>query len=107
MITAATNGIVMITEAAEIVPSGISNLELPVKNAIDAGTVRAADELVSVIASRNSFQTKKAVSRPAVTSPGAASGSTTFRNAWKYVAPSTSAASSSSFGISLKNEVRM
>src|ERR671926_1899990 len=71
-ITAATIGIVMTTEAAEIVPSGISNFELPVKNAIDAGTVRAADELVSVIASRNSFQTKNAVSRPAVTSPGAA-----------------------------------
>ena len=58
-------------------------------------------------ASRNSFQTKKAVSSPAVTRPGAASGSTTLRKAWKCVAPSTSAASSSSFGISLKNEARM
>ena len=39
--------------------------------------------------------------------PGAASGTTTFRNAWKCVAPSTSAASSRSFGISLKKETRM
>jgi hypothetical protein len=73
-ITAATSGIVITTDAAEIVPSGISNFELPVKNAIAAGTVRAAEELVSVIASRNSFHTKIAVSSPAVTRPGAASG---------------------------------
>ena len=44
---------------------------------------------------------------PAVASPGAASGITILRNAWKRVAPSTSAASSRSFGISLKNDTRM
>src|ERR687897_599724 len=83
MITAATSGIVITTDAALIVPSGISNFWLPVKFATDTGTVNAFGELVSVTASRNSFQTKKAVSRPAVTRPGAASGRITLRNAWK------------------------
>src|SRR5215211_2851710 len=83
MITAATSGTVMTTEAALIVPSGISNFWLPVKFATETGTVYAFGELVSVWASRNSFQTKKAVRRPAVTRPGAASGSTTLRKAWK------------------------
>ena len=53
------------------------------KFATATGTVNAFGELVSVCASRNSFHTKKAVRRPAVTRPGAASGSTTLRNAWK------------------------
>ena len=61
MITASTSGIVMITtDAALMVPSGISNFWLPVKFATD-GTVNASGELVSVTASRNSFQTKNAV----------------------------------------------
>ena len=77
------------------------------KNAIAAGTVRAFDEDVSVTASRNSFQAPMNVRMPAVARPGAASGTTTLRNAWKCVAPSTSAASSRSLGISLKNETRM
>ena len=47
------------TDAALIVPSGTSNCWLPVKNAIAAGhRCDASGELVSVIASRNSFQTK-------------------------------------------------
>src|SRR5215204_5765240 len=70
MITASTSGIVMTTDAALIVPSGISNFWLPVKFATETGTVNAFGELVGVCASRNSFQTKKAVRRPAVTSPG-------------------------------------
>ena len=82
-------------------------LRLPVKNAIAAETGRTLRRVVSVIASRNSFQTKMNASSPAVTSPGAASGSTILRKAWKWVAPSTSAASSSSCGISRKNEMRM
>ena len=82
-ITASTSGMVITTEAAEIVPSGISNFWLPVKFATATGTVNAFGELVSVWASRNSFQTKNAVRRPAVTRPGAASGRTTLRNAWK------------------------
>src|SRR5215213_1905873 len=80
--TANTIGTVITTEAALIVPRGISNFWLPVKNAMAAGTVRALEELVRVTASRNSFQTKIAVRSPAVTSPGAASGSTTLRKAW-------------------------
>ena len=79
----------------------------PVKNAIAAGTVRAFDDEVSVTASRNSFHAPMKVRIPAVARPGAASGTTTLRNAWKCVAPSTSAASSRSFGISLKNDTRM
>ena len=94
-------------EAALIVPIGIWNCELPVKNAIAAETGRREGSLVSVIDSRNSFHAKMNASSPAVTRPGAASGSTTLRNAWKCVAPSTRAASSSSLGISLKNDVRM
>ena len=42
-----------------------------------------------------------------VASPGAASGTITLRKAWKFVAPSTSAASSRSLGISRKNDTRM
>ena len=64
-------------------------------------------ELVSVIANRNWFQDSMNASRPAVTKPGAASGRTTLQKAWKCVAPSMSAASSSSRGISLKNDARM
>ena len=60
-----------------------------------------------MIASRNSFQVAMNVRIAVVARPGAASGTTTLRNAWKCVAPSTSAASSRSFGISLKNETRM
>ena len=77
------------------------------KNAIAAGTVRAFGDDVSVTASRNSFQAKMNVRIAAVAMPGAASGITIFVNAWKCVAPSTSAASSRSFGISLKNDTRM
>ena len=79
-------------------PNGSSNCVDPVKNAIAAGTVRACVEDVSVIASRNSFQATMNVRIPAVARPGAASGTTTFRNASKFVAPSTSAASSRSLG---------
>ena len=79
----------------------------PVKNAIAAGTVLAFDDEVSVTASRNSFQAPMKVRIPAVARPGAASGTTTLRKASKCVAPSTSAASSRSFGISLKNDTRM
>ncbi len=77
------------------------------KNAIAAGTVRAVFDDVSVVASRNSFQAAMKVRMPSVARPGAASGTTTLRNAWKCVAPSTSAASSRSFGISRKNDTRM
>ena len=56
------------------------------------------------MASRNSFHAQMKDSRPAVTRPGAASGITTLRKAWKCVAPSTSAASDRSRGISLKND---
>jgi hypothetical protein len=77
------SGTEMTTDAAEMVPSGRSNCVEPVKNAIAAGTVRALGDDVSVIANRNSFQTPMKVRMPAVARPGAASGTTTLRNAWK------------------------
>jgi hypothetical protein len=51
--TSTINGIVMVTRAALIVPIGIWNWLLPVKNAIAADTGRRAAVLVSVIDSRN------------------------------------------------------
>ena len=71
------------TEAAAIEPAGKSNCELPVKNAIAAGTGRALADAVSVIANRNSFHTKMNASSPAVTRPGAARGRTILRNDWR------------------------
>src|SRR5947199_6816468 len=76
MITSTISGTVIVTVAAAIVPSGIWNCWLPVKNAIAADTGRRLAELVRVIESRNSFHAKMNASSPAVTSPGAASGIT-------------------------------
>ncbi len=95
------------TDAADCVPSGISNCEDPVNCEIATGVVRASREEVSVSASRYSFQAAMKARIAVVASPGAASGMITFRNAWKFVAPSTSAASSRSRGISRKNDTRM
>src|SRR5215216_4637698 len=72
------SGTEIVTDAALIVPSGCSNCTDPVKNAIAAGTVRALEDEVSVIASRNSFHAAMNVRMPAVASPGAASGTTTL-----------------------------
>jgi hypothetical protein len=101
------SGIEIATDAADCVPSGTSNSDDPVNCEIATGAVRAATELVSVVASRNSFHAAMNVRMAVVARPGAASGTTTLRNASKCVAPSTSAASSRSFGISLKNDTRM
>ena len=60
-----------------------------------------------MLASRNSFQAAMNARMAVVARPGAASGMITFRNASKFVAPSTSAASSRSLGISRKNDTRM
>ena len=89
--------------AAAMLPVGEVNCESPVKNAIAAGTVRAASEDVSEIANTKSFQQKMKTRIAAVNTPGAASGTITLRNAWKGVAPSTCAACSRSHGISRKN----
>jgi hypothetical protein len=75
------SGTEMTTEAAAMLPYATSCSVAPVKNAIAAGTVRARDDEVSVTASRNSFQAPMKVRIPAVARPGAASGTTTFRNA--------------------------
>ena len=86
-----------------MLPVGAVNCDSPVKNAIAAGTVRAASDDVRVIAKMKSFQQKMKTRIAAVNTPGAASGTITLRNAWKGVAPSTCAACSSSHGISRKN----
>ena len=57
---------------------------------------------MSEIPNTKSFQAKKNVRMAAVNTPGAASGTITFRNACQGVAPSTCAACSISQGISRK-----
>src|SRR3954453_4003731 len=96
-------GMVTTTEAAAIEPAGKSNCELPVKNAIAAGTVRARLVDVSDVANRKSFQAKMKTRIAEVKTPGAARGAMIRRNAWNGVAPSTRAALSRSHGISRKN----
>src|SRR4030095_7320038 len=89
-------GIVITTAAAEIEPVGSSNWESPVKNDSAAGTVRDRSVEVSEIANRKSFQQKMNTRIALVTTPGAASGAMTRRNAWVGVAPSIFAAFSRS-----------
>src|SRR3954452_2571896 len=101
--TMITIGIVTTTAAAAIDPVGSSNCDPPVKKASVAGTVREASVEVSVVANRKSFQQKMKTRIAAVKTPGAASGTITFVNAWNGDAPSTAAACSSSHGISRKN----
>src|SRR5690348_16727767 len=100
-------GTVITTAAAAIDPVGCWNCELPVKNAIAAGTVRADSVEVSEIANRKSFQQKMNTRMAVVNTPGAASGAMTRRNACPGVAPSIFAAFSSSQGISRKNADRV
>src|SRR4051812_41964906 len=100
-------GIVMITEAAAIDPTGDSNCELPVKNPMAAGTVRARIVEVSEMANRKSFQQRMKTRMAVVNIPGAARGAITRTKAWNGVAPSTLAAFSSSHGISRKKAERV
>ena len=78
------------------------NCELPVKNPMAAGTVRARVVEVSEMANRKSFQQRMNTRIAVVNMPGAASGAMTLVNAWNGVAPSILAAFSSSHGISRK-----
>jgi hypothetical protein len=100
-------GIVMITAAAAIEPTGAVNCEAPVKNVMAAGTVRALSVAVSEMAKSSSFQHTMNTRIAVVTMPGAASGAITFVNAWNGVAPSILAAFSSSQGISRKKADRV
>src|SRR2546430_3478670 len=101
--TMMTTGTVTTTDAAAIAVVGGANWDSPVKNASAAGTGRARLVEVSEIPKTKSFQQKKNVRIAAVKTPGAASGTMTFRNACQVVAPSTWAACSISHGISRKN----
>src|SRR6476469_10615635 len=95
-------GIVMTTAAAAIEPVGAVNCELPLKNPMAAGTVRARVVEVSEMANRKSFQQKMNTRIAVVNMPGAARGAITLVKAWNGVAPSIFAAFSSSQGISRK-----
>ena len=74
-------GMVMTTAAAAMEPVGSSNCELPVKFAIATGAVIARSVEVNDSARSRSFQAKMNTRIAAVTTPGAASGAMTLRNA--------------------------
>ena len=67
------------------------------------GKVCALGVAVKISANRNSLHAKVKMMMPAAMIPGAASGISTRQKAIQRVAPSTSAASSSSSGISVRN----
>src|SRR4029078_11782138 len=96
-------GIVTITDAVASWAYGGLNGSGPTKNDIWAGTVREAVVDGNERASNKLFHAEKDVRIAAVNTPGAASGTITFRNACHDVAPSTCAACSISHGISRKN----
>src|SRR5450755_3459460 len=100
-------GTVTTTAAAVMSPIGWVNWDAPGNCAMAAGTVCAALVEVSEMAKMKSFQQMRNTMMNVVTIPGMASGAITLRNAWKGVAPSTSAACSSSHGISRKNAERV
>lgn len=65
---------VTMTEAAMIVPRGISNCEPPERSAMATGTVRCSFDEVKVSAKRNSFHAAMKARSPVVTSAGHISG---------------------------------
>src|SRR4051812_957211 len=98
MRTSATSGTVTITDAAMMVPHGISNWLAPDSSAMATGTVRVAFDEVKVSANRNSFHAAMKANRPVVTSAGHISGMNTRVMMIHGLAPSTMAASSISIG---------
>src|ERR1700676_3730871 len=105
MRTNPTSGKVTITDAAMIVPRGISNWLAHESSAIVTGTVRVRFEDVKVSANRNSFQAAMKASSPVVTSAGHIRGMKTRVTMIHADAPSTIAASSISTGSSRMNVV--
>jgi hypothetical protein len=71
------DGTVTMTEAAMMMPHGISYCEPPDSNAMATGTVRVSLDEVNVRANRNSFQAPMKASRPVVTSAGHINGMNT------------------------------
>ncbi len=96
--TSMTSGTVTMTEAAMMLPQGISNWLSPESSAIATGTVRCVFDDVKVSAKRNSFHAVIKASRPVVTSAGHISGMNTCVMITQDEAPSTIAASSISMG---------
>jgi hypothetical protein len=86
------------TEAAMMMPQGVSNCEAPLRSAIATGTVRVVFDEVKVSANRNSFQAPMKARSPVVTIAGHISGRNTLVMITQGVAPSTIAASSISIG---------
>ncbi len=81
--------------------AGQSMTTMPTKFAMKTGTVLAAFE-VSKKAKRNSFQENRKTMMETVVMAGLLSGRIILLKAWNLVAPSTSAARSSSTGMSSK-----
>src|SRR5438874_526778 len=100
--TISTSGTdIAITPAAAIWFQMIANWVT--KPCTPTGNVWAFGVAVRIRANRNSLQAKVKTMMPAAMMPGAASGSSTRRNAVQRLAPSTSATSSTSSGISARN----
>src|SRR5207244_4918946 len=105
--TSRISGTVAVTQAAVIVPMGLSNGTEPVNVDIATGMVCTAGlRGATVLAIRNSFQEETNTRIDAVKIPGAASGRITQEKAWNGVGPSTWAASSIYKGIEVKQVVR-
>src|SRR3978361_996426 len=100
------SGMVTMVAAAMMVVYGSSCGCDPANEAMATVTGFVASE-DSWLDSRNSFHEEMKARIAVVKTAGAASGMITLRNAWPWVQPSIRAASSSSHGISLKNDVRV
>src|SRR5271165_7498612 len=93
-----TSGIVTTMEAAIIEPHGCSNELVPLNCDMTTGTVFILSVTVKVRANKNSFHAAMNARSPVDTSPGIVSGNRICQNTVRGEAPSTYAASSSSFG---------
>src|SRR5690349_3092551 len=91
------------SDAAASCPCGTTSPTII--DCIPTGSVLYSSFVMNTKANRNSFQALVRVNSATASSPGFARGSTTRRNAWMRVQPSTSAASSSSRGIDAKYPV--
>src|SRR3990167_8843646 len=96
--TRPSRGMVTSTEAAMMLPQGMSYLLAPEISEIETGTVRSSLSSTKVSANMNSFQAAMKASRPVDTSAGHSSGMNTSLMMRQGPQPSMIAASSSSLG---------
>src|SRR4051812_43693451 len=95
-----TTGMLTSSDATASCPCGTTSPAII--DCIPTGSVLYSSFVMNTKAKRNSFQALVRVKSATASSPGLASGSTTFPNAWTRLQPSTSAASSNSTGIDEK-----